>query len=217
VESNTAGKKSKSFIIITFILILCISAITLWAWKGLHKAQLSSFVRKDLPMLALQLHFIDSNGKDIPPGQTRLASDFAVSSSKACPEIKGGDLHGGSGVKVGDKLGQGCSNTVSWYVKRHPTGMSLYFNDPEKIRSFFEKNSTFKEIWQSRFIQGIFHDPLGNASIRAEDLGLQGLEGTFIATLFRESLAAHAQLHYDVVHGRKGFVYSFVRNECAYA
>ena len=54
-------------------------------------------------------------------------------------------------------------------------------------------------------------------SIRAEDLGLQGLEGTFIATLVKESIAAHGQLHYDVVHGRKGFVYSFVRNECPYA
>ncbi len=174
-------------------------------------------------MLDLQLQFIDINSDEVPAKETRLAGEITVTEkapgpgTDACPEIKGGDIRGGADVKAGDKLAAKCSKTVRWYVKRHPIGLSLYFAEPRKVLSYVEKNGAFNEIWQSRFIQGILHDPLRNASIRAQDLGLQGLEGTFIATLIKESIAAHGQLHYDVVHGRKGFVYSFVRNECPYA
>jgi hypothetical protein len=222
VESTTVPT-SRRIIATTGILVVVACIGIFWAWRGLNKVHLSTFIRSDLPLLHLQLQFIDLNGDDISAGDTRLANESAApektppGETGKCPEIKGGDIRGGAEVKAGDKLSANCSQTVKWYVKRHPIGLSLYFAEPEKVVSFVEKNRRFKEIWQSPFVQGILHDPLRNASIRAEDLGLQGLQGTFIATLIKESIAAHGQLHYDVVHGRKGFVYSFVRNECPYA
>jgi hypothetical protein len=222
VESTTA-RKSKSLVITAFILSAAALGVLLWAWKGLHNARLSTFIRSDMPMLNLQLQFIDINGDEIPAGETRLAGETKASEKTAgigtevCPEIKGGDIRGGADVKVGDKLSQTCSKTVKWYVKRHPIGLSLYLSEPQKILSFIDKDELFKNIWDSRFVRGILHDPLRNAAIRAEDLGLQGLEGTFIAKLIKESIAAHGQLHYDVVHGNQGFVYSFIRNDCPYA
>ncbi|MFH0996368.1 MAG: hypothetical protein V1844_12880 [Pseudomonadota bacterium] len=222
---STAASKSKPFIITAIVLAVaaCLAILFLWTWEGLPKAHLSAFVRGDLPMLALDLQFIDINRNEIPAGETRLANEtpvpgkLPVPGADACPEIIGGDIRGGSEVKAGDRLSDKCPKTVKWVVKRHPIGMSLYFAEPQKVLSFVEKNNAFNEIRQSRFVQGIFHDPLRNAGIRAEDLGLEGLEGKFIATLAKESIAAHGQLHYDAVHGRKGFVYSFVRNECPYA
>lgn len=222
---STAAAKSKRFIITAFVLAVaaCVAILFLWMWQGLPKAHLSAFVRGDLPMLALDLKFIDINRNEIPAGETRLAGQSPASvaapapGADACPEIIGGDIRGGAGVKAGDRLSDKCPKTVKWVVKRHPIGLSLYFAEPQEVLSFVEKNKSFNEIRQSRFVRGIFHDPLRNAGIRAEDLGLEGLEGMFVATLIKESIAAHGQLHYDAVHGRKGFVYSFVRNECPYA
>lgn len=222
---STAAAKSKRFIITAIVLAVaaCVAILFLLTWKALPKATLSAFVRGDLPMLTLDLQFIDINRNEIPAGETRLASEVPApgkapeAGTDACPEMVGGDIRGGSEVKAGDRLSDKCPKTVKWVVKRHPIGLSLYFAEPQKVLSFVEKNKAFNEIRQSRLVQGIFHDPLRNAGIRAEDLGLEGLEGAFIAKIVKESIAAHGRLHYDVVHGRKGFVYSFVRNECPYA
>ena len=217
MESTTA-RKSKH-IIIAAILLAIVGSIGgfLWAGKGLHKARLNMFVRSDLPMLDLQLQFIDINGNEIPAHLTKLGNEITEKVPDSCPEIKGGDVRNSAQIKAGDTLKPNCAKTITWYVKRHPVALSLYFADPQKVLSTIEKNPVFKEIWQSRLIQGIFHDPLQNASIRAEDLGLHGLEGTFISTFIKEAITAHGQLHYDAVHGKKGFVFSFIRNECPYA
>ena len=79
------------------------------------------------------------------------------------------------------------------------------------------KTARVKELFQTRFFQGIFYEPLHSASVRAEDLNLEGLEGAFLARLIREALQAHGELHYDISHGKKGVVFSFVRDECAFA
>lgn len=222
MESTTA-RKSKGLVITVSLAVVIVSIAIFLVWKGLHSTRLSTFIRGDLPMLDLQLQFIDINNDEVPAKETRLGNETPASekaagvNTDACPEITGGDIRDGAEVKVGDKLSPNCSKTVKWYVKRHPIGLSLFFSDPQKVLAFIEKDASFNEIWHSRFIRGILHDPLSNARIRAEDLGLQGLEGTFIATLAKESIAAHGQLHYDAIHGRQGFVYSFIRNECPYA
>jgi hypothetical protein len=222
VEPTTAGK-SKGIVITLFVVAAIMLAALIWTGKRLHTARLSTFIRPDLPMLELQLQFIDINNDEVPAEQTRLAGaspnaeQAAGGNTDGCPELKGGDTRDGADVKAGDKLPQNCLKTVKWYVKRHPIGLSLYFSEPQKVLSFIEKNESFNAIWTSRFMQGILYDPLRNASLRAEDLGLQGLEGTFIAKLIKESISARGQLYYDVVHGKKGFVYSFVRNDCPYA
>jgi hypothetical protein len=225
VESTAAGKSKR---LIRTAIVLAVAAFIailflFWAWKGLPSAPLSTFVPSDLPMLALDLQFIDINRNEIPADQTRLASQSPApaktpaTGADACPEIVGGDIRGGAGVKAGDRLSEKCPKTAKWVVKRHPLGISLYFADPQKVLSFVETNPAFKAFLESRIVQGIFYDPMRNAAIRAEGLGLKGLAGTVFATLAKESVAAHGQLNYDAVHGSKGFVYSFVRGECPYA
>jgi hypothetical protein len=222
VESTTAGK-SKNIIKIAAALVIFVFLLLLWVFKGLQQTPLRSFVRSDLPTLDLDLQFVDISEGEIPANETKLAVQTAGSATtppiatNSCPEIRGGDIRGSLDIKAGDKIPATCPRTAKWYVKRHPIGLSLYLSKPEKILPLFEQNGPFKEIWDSRFVQGVLHDPLRNSSIRAEDIGLQGLEGAFLARLFKETIAAHSQLHYDIVHGRKGFVYSFIRNECPYA
>jgi hypothetical protein len=221
VESTITGK-SKTLIKVAVFSALLVSLLLFLIYKGLHGLSLGSLVKNDLPMLNLDLQFIDLNGEDVPADLTKLASETTASGkptaagNKVCPEIEGGDTGGSSG-QTDEQTPKDCPKTATWYVKRHPIGVSLSFNDPQRLRSFFESNQSFKEIWQSRFVQGVLHDPLRSASIRAENLGLQELEGTFLTTLIKESLAAHARLDYDMVHGREGFVYSFIRSECPYA
>jgi hypothetical protein len=205
VESTITGK-SKTLIKVAVFSALLVSLLLFLIYKGLHGLSLGSLVKNDLPMLNLDLRFIDLNGEDVPADLTKLASEItasgrpAAAGNKVCPEIEGGDTGGSSG-QTDEQTPKDCPKTATWYVKRHPIGVSLSFNDPQRLRSLFESNQSFKEIWQSRFVQGVLHDPLRNASIRAENLGLQELEGAFLTTLIQESLAAHARLDYDMVHG----------------
>jgi len=222
VESINA-RKSKGVIRAAAVVLALVSALLFWTCKGLHKTALSSFVRSDLPMLDLDLHFVDLSGQEVPPNETRLAAETGKpgstpqSGTEACPEIQGGDVRGGSDVKPGDKIPDTCPKKVQWYVKRHPIALSLCFPEPQKILSLLKEDGAFKEIWESKFVQGILYDPIHSAGIRAEDLGLQGLEGAFLARLAKEGIAGHGVLNYDAVHGKKGIVFSFVRDECPYA
>ncbi len=218
MESTTAGK-SKT-LIKTAAVAGVLALLLFFVYRGLHRLSLGALVKNDLPMLTLDLRFIDLKGDEVPAAQ--LAAPVPalgkVSKTGACPEMQGGDIKGGSladsaAAKDCPKTGR----TATWFVKRHAPGVSLSFAEPQRLLPFFQTDKAFKEIWQSRFVQGVLYDPLRSASVRAEDLGLQGLEGAFLARLIKESLAAHARLDYDIVHGKKGFVYSFVRGECPYA
>jgi hypothetical protein len=222
VESTNTGK-SKTFIKVAGFLTVIVCLLLFFVYHGLYRIPLSSLVRDDLPMLDLDLRFIDLNGDAIPADITRLAGKTtvpekpAVPETEICPEIQGGDIAGGSLGETDDETLKNCPKTATWYVKLHPIGVSFSFADSARLFSFFETNAAFKELWQSRFVQGTLYEPLHSANVRAEDLGLQELEGSFLTTLVKESLAAHARLDYDIVHGREGFVYSFIRGECPYA
>jgi hypothetical protein len=222
VESTTAGK-SKGIIKAATAAAVILCLLVVWAYTRLHTAPLSSLVKKDLPMLKLNLRFVNINGKEIPTDQTRLATrttrleKSAGTGTLSCPEIQGGDIHNGSEIKSKEKIPKDCPRQAIWYIKRHPIGVSLSIADPQRVQRFMETDKTFLALWQSRFLQGVFYDPLRNVRIRAEDLGVQGLEGAFLDRLAKESMAAHARLDYDALHGKKGFVYSFVRGECPYA
>ena len=217
MESTGTGK-SKTLIKAAAVAGV-LALILFLVYRGLHRLSLGALIKDDLPMLTLDLRFIDLKGDEVPTDQTRLAAPATtlgkVSKTGACPEMQGGDIKGGS--RADGAAAKDCPKTATWFVKHHPPGVSLSFADPQRLLTFFETDAAFKEIWESRFVQGVLYDPLRNAGVRAEDLGLQGLEGAFLARLIKESLAAHARLDYDIVHGRKGFVYSFVRGECPYA
>jgi hypothetical protein len=223
VEPNKA-RKSRNLVAVVSLTVLVLALIVLWTCKGLHTARLSEFVRSDLPILDLNLKLINIKGQEITPEQSRIVDKTLKADQEApeaptqdCPELIGGDTFERSTLTEMKDRPEECPRVATWKVRIHPVAFSLYFLEPGKVLSLFNENSRVKELFQNRFFQGIFYEPLHSASIRAEDLNLQGLEGAFLSRLVREALQAHAELHYDISHGKKGFVFSFVRDECTFA
>ena len=224
MESNRPARR-KGFITAVFLGLLCCGLLAFWALRGLHRAPVAEVVKlvhKDIPILALDLAFTDLKGNPVPAAETRLLAGVVAKADQAkgaatCPEITGGDAPNGAISPEKRKMDDNCPKHATWYVKRHPLGLSLYFMEPAKILPLFEKEGAMKTLWESRFVQGILREPLMSGRVRAEDLGLAGLEGAFFEKLVKEALSADAILHYDFIHGNKGFVFSFVRNKCLYA
>ncbi len=178
-------------------------------------------MRNDLPILDLDLQFIDIEGNNIVPEQSKFSlkpkkpeGKAAPESSGSCPELEGGD--GREAVLLSGQPGDECPRRATWFVTRHPISLSIYVRDPKKVLALLEENARIKELLNTKFAQGLFIDPLHAAGIRSEDLQLEGFRGAFLSQLIREALQAHAVLHYDAAHGKKGFVFSFVRDECPF-
>lgn len=224
MESNRSAKR-KTIITALLLGLLCCGLLAFWALRGLHKAsvtEVAKLVHKDIPILSLDLAFTDLKGNLVAAGETRILSRVVppvekAANDAACPEIAGGDAPNGASYPEKRKIEDKCPKRAAWYVKRHPVGLSLFFMEPEKFLLLFEKEGSVKALWESRFVQGILREPLQSGRVRAEDLGLAGLEGAFFEKLLKEALSADAILHYDFIHGNKGFVFSFVRNKCLYA
>jgi hypothetical protein len=219
VEPSKA-KRSSKVLIIAVAFAIGVIGFLVWLYKDLHAVRLSKYVRTDLPMLELQLQFVDLQGKKVAPETTRLGNGKERESGKPsgdCPELIGGDTRERSEPSPTEKRGEKCPQVATWRVRRHPIGFSLAFQEPQAILSMLNDNARAKELLGTKFFQGLFIEPLHSASVRAEDLHLEGLEGAFLKQFLREALTAHSELHYDVVHGKKGFVFSFVRDECPFA
>lgn len=205
--------------------LLCGGLLVFLVLKGLHKAPVTQVVRlvhKDIPILSLDLAFTDLAGEPVPADNTRLLASGPPPIDKTpaqatCPEITGGDAPNGQSYPEKREIGDNCPKRATWYVKRHPVGLSLFFVKPETILPLFDKEGPVKTLWESRFVQGLLREPLQSSRVRAEDLGLQGLEGAFLEKLVKEAMSADGILHYDFIHGDKGFVFSFVRDKCLYA
>jgi hypothetical protein len=219
----TQTRKSTLIIIVAALLAFVLAPALFWLYRTLQATPLSQLVKSDLPVLDLQLRFVTTQGKEISGDETRLGKGMgaekpqpAAAEAGDCPKLIGGDTSDRTQGSDGEKRGKNCPETARWVVKRHPIGFSLYFQDGKKILALFDDKTRVNALFQSRFVQGIFYEPLQNAGIRAEDLHLEGLEGAFLRTFIREALTAHGELHYDIAHGKQGFVFSFVRNECAY-
>ena len=137
--------------------------------------------------------------------------------AKAARSLVGGDTRERSQLSEKDKRGGGLPED------RHLEGQTpshrffpLFSGRPKGPVTALRTTPGPRSCWNSKFVQGLFNDPLHSTSVRAEDLHLEGLEGAFLQRFLREALAAHGELHYDVVHGKKGFVFSFVRDECPF-
>lgn len=175
-------------------------------------------------MLELNIKFIDIHGKEIIPPQSRLI-DLSAGQPKApdqvsenCPPLVGGDTKNATVLEKKEKVAaQNCPKIATWYVKRHPIGFSLYIQDADAVLALFKEETEVKKLFETKLIQGIFYETIHSLSARAKDLNLEGVEGAFLRKLVIEALSAHGELHYDVAHGKNGFVFSFVRDECPYA
>lgn len=219
-ETRKAGKLIAGLC----LTVAAVGLLFLWTCQGLHTARLSESVRGDLPILNLTVKLIDVNGKALAPPSSRLVDTAATEAPKPaaatpedCLELIGGDTGERSTLADLKDRPPACPKTATWIVRRHPIAFSLYFQDAGKLLAWFEASTQAKALFQSRLFQGIFYDLLHSTSVRAEDLKLEGLQGAFLATLLREALQAHGEFHYDLAHGKKGFVFSFVRNDCPFA
>ena len=219
-ETRKTGKLIAGLCLTVVALVL----FFLWTCKGLHTARLSDSVRSDLPILDLTVKLIDVDGNAIAPQSSRLVDTAATEAPKpaaaipeGCTELIGGDTGERSTLADLKDRPVECPKTATWIVRRHPIAFSLYFQDAGKLLTLFDGSTQAKELFQSRFFQGIFYDLLHSASVRAEDLKLEDLQGEFLATLLREALQARGELHYDLAHGKKGFVFSFERDACPFA
>jgi hypothetical protein len=215
----TKAKRSSKILIISAIVTLGVIAGLVWLYRDLHALRLNRFVRADLPMLDLRLRFIDLQGKEIAPEMTKLGGgkQEVTKSPEGCPELIGGDAAERIEPSGTDRRGKNCPPVATWQVRRHPIGFTLAFQEPQQLLSALNENAKAREFLATKFFQGLFYEPWHSASVRGEDLHLDGLEGAFLRQFLTEALMAHSQLHYDVVHGKKGFVFSFVRDECPFA
>jgi hypothetical protein len=177
-----------------------------------------------MPTLALDLSFKDVKGKPVPAENTRLAGGTvkeektgAQPEAEKCPELIGGDTSQRSTPSDFKKVPKECTRSAKWVVKRHPIAFSLYIRDGDKVAAWLEKEGGEGGILRTKFFGGLFHDLQHTASIRAEDLQIEGVQGAFLRRLVLESLRADAVLHYDISHGEKGFVFSFVRGKCPFS
>ena len=168
-------------------------------------------------MLKVALKFRDMNGKDLPGKNTRYGDDTALPpATNSCPALSGGDSSSTTTLSQDSPRPAECPREVAWYVKRHPIAYSLYIEDGKALLDWYERQPQVREWIGNRFIQGLLFGFLHSLRVKGEDLNLQGLEGEFLAKLLRDAIAAHAHIHYDVVHGRQGWVLSYVRRASPY-
>ena len=223
MESNKAkGSARVVALAILLVVIIGLSASGIY-YNSLKTKPISQYLRSDLPMLDLRIQFTTLEGDPITPEHSKLLDDKPSSENTfvlpgGCPALVGGDTQEARELNDKDrKIDEKCPKFATWYVKRHPIGFSLYLRDGKKLLSLFDENKEVQRLFESKFFQGIFHDPLYDSDIRAEDLRLQGIQGAFLKPFVREAVAAHGELHYDSAHGNKGFVFSFIRRECPMA
>jgi len=199
--------------------LVLIGLVAFFTLDRTRSTPLTSLVRKDLPTLDLKLQFRDAEGEDVPVAQTRLergaAGDEKTSPAPVpseCSDLIGGDTSEATAPDP-KKTRKGCPNVATWFVKRHPIAYSFYFLDADKVLAAIDNDGPVKRLLDTKLIRGAFIDLLHSANVRAEDIKLQGIEGAFLTRLVRDALKAHGELHYDIAHGKKGFVFSFVKNE----
>lgn len=222
MEPNKTGRSRNALIGIVSAAGMAI-LLVVWLAACLQTAPLSSYVRKDLPLLALDLQFKDVEGEPIPAEKTRLGSPEKKpageeSSSEKEPELTGGDTsETPRSHELKERKKEGGIKSAKWVVRRHPVAFSLYVRDGEQVAQWLEKEGSEGGLLVSPFFRGLFNDLVVASKIRAEDLDIKGVEGAFFKRLVIEALKADAVLHYDMSHGNRGFVFAFVRDKCRYS
>ncbi|MHC1730341.1 MAG: hypothetical protein AB9866_30815 [Syntrophobacteraceae bacterium] len=219
MESHKTGR-SRSALIAVFSAagVACLLVVCLVAC--LQTAPLNSYLRKDLPLLAIDLQFKDRSGDRIPTEQTRLSSPAAKAPKEEAEkesEVTGGDTTDTPRRGELKELRKKGIKSAAWVVRRRPVAFSLHVRDGEKVSQWLEKESSEGGLLASPFFRGLFNDLVLASKVRAEDLELKGLEGTFLRRFAFEALKADAVLHYDISRGQRGFVFSFVRGKCPYS
>lgn len=204
--------------LIILLALAAAAAVGVAIFRQLAETPLHRMVRADLPMLDLVVKLRDLNGNDLSPADTRIGDSAEIpAGNERCPALVGGDSSEHTRVSMDEKRPADCPKLSTWYVKRHPVAFTLYIWDGEALLDWYDKTPQVRQWLSSRFVQGLLYGFLQSLKVKGEDLKLQGLQGEFMLSLLRDAIAASAQLHYDMVHGKQGWVLSFVRKDSRFA
>jgi len=209
-------------------VFIALIAIAGWGCWRLDSAGIGKLARKDLPVLALQLEVVDSKGLKLDGEASLLQASADAAARKAekdtaplarsaqCRVYTGGDLDFAKrGKRTEETFAAGCAPEAKWKIIHHPVSASLYFADYDDLVAWMSTNADARRFLASRLARGIFSELIATGSIRGEDLQIDALKGAAVSHIAGEALGADAVLHYDIAHGNKGFVFSFVRQKCA--
>lgn len=208
---------SKRLIVIATAVALTATAGVV-AYHELTKNPLGKMVRKDLPMLDLTVKLIDSAGQELDAADSRIADvGEAPAGDDHCPALNGGDISSANTTTADTQRPADCPHRALWTVKKHPVAFTLYFNDGDSVLKWWDNQPQVKTLVDNRFSQGLFFGLLQSLKVKAEQLNLQGIQGEFLAKLLRDAVAADADLHYDMSHGNRGWVLSYLRSDSDFA
>jgi hypothetical protein len=208
---------SKRLIVIAAAVALTATAGIVAYWQ-LSKAPLNDMVRADLPMLDLTVKLRDAANQDLDPAESRIGSvEEPPVGDERCPALSGGDVSSATFASADAQRPADCPRKAAWYVKKHPVAFTLYFNQGKIFLQWWDSQPQIKTLVDNRFSQGLFFGLLQSLKVKAEQLNLQGLQGEFLAHLLRDAIAANAELHYDMAHGNRGWVLSYLRSDSDFA
>lgn len=208
---------SKRLIVISVAVALTATAGVV-AYRQLSKAPLSGMLRADLPMLDLTVKLRDTDDQDLDSAGSRIgSSDEPPAGDEHCPALSGGDISSATVASSEVQRPTDCPRQAAWYIKKHPVAFTLYFNQGEAFLAWWDSQPQIKTLVDNRFSQGLLFGLLQSLKVKAEQLNLQGLQGEFLAHLLRDAIAANAELHYDMAHGNRGWVLSYLRGDSEFA
>ncbi|QPK65271.1 hypothetical protein IVG45_10230 [Methylomonas sp. LL1] len=205
-------------------LIAISLAVTLTATAGivayfqLSKKPLSQMTRPDLPMLDLTVKLLNVDDQELDAAGSRIGDIEEVpAGDERCPALSGGDISSATVVSSDLRRPADCPRKATWTIKKHPVAFTLYFNQGQTFLNWWDSQPQIKTLLDNRFSRGLFFGLLQSLKVKAEQLNLQGLQGEFLAHLLRDAIAANAELHYDMAHGNRGWVLSYLRHDSAFA
>lgn len=203
MESSASAKR----LILTTLLVAVVALAVLLGYQQLrHKPGDTD----RLPTLELVVKLLDSDGKALNAKGSLIASNQeAPAGDEHCPALKGGDIRSPSHASSDQSRPSDCPSVATWFVKKHPIAFTLYFNNGRQFLQWWDNQTQVHSLIDNRFSRGLFFGLINSLKIKADQLKLQGLQGEFLLYLLRDAIAANAELHYDMAHGRRGWVLSF--------
>ena len=213
------GRRTIRALVIVSVLGFLVTCAVVACGRALKEYGLGDSLGTSAPVLELHVAYYNTQDKklDAAGSAAQQSTSPADVARPECAAVAGGDK-GVSAPRAkrtywGEPTPVPCPLVAYWNVYRHPVAFSMYVTKGADLTAWYDKNSAFLAVRDSVLWQGVTRQLSTLFKVRAEDLELEGFKGQFLQELGREALAADAVVHYDVVHGAGGVVFSFVRDK----
>jgi hypothetical protein len=197
------------------LAVLVVGAVV--ASFALRQIRIDRFVKPGTPRVHLHVVVLDAEKKEVPLAESRLAEaappETETTTAPAENEVKPVS----TGTRRAETPVEPLERDATVRLTRAPIGLSLYVLDDRALLAWATENPAVREVLESELVSGVFQDALRTAHVRAEDLKIDGAQGTFLLPVLRDVLGADAALHYDASQGRRGWVLSFRRRRATLA